>query len=70
MVTSCVARGGPCHVAGRSLQASMPSAHSEKSALRPPGYAGFLRRLHDTGHPERRRTDARYGFMPVTSSVM
>ncbi len=40
--------------AARGL-AFMAFAHSEETALRHPGCACFLRRLHDTGNPERAR---------------
>jgi len=42
-------RGHPRPLAGRSLRASMPSAHSKVPALCPPGFAGHLRRLPGHG---------------------
>ncbi len=41
------------HRLAASGLASMAFAHSEETALRPPGCACFLRRLHDTGNPQR-----------------
>ncbi|GEM_PF-1617523 len=48
-----VARGGPCHIAGRSLQASCPSLTRWSLRFAILAALGLQRRLHDTGNPSR-----------------
>jgi hypothetical protein len=45
-----------CRIAGRSLRASMPCAHSKFASLRHPGFACKQRRLRGTGNPEAEAT--------------